>query len=272
VKIYLNCNDNEVTFNKKNYLLRAAERMGLSHIFKESGKDDGAPEEYILNIEPCDIRMGHKWTGLWHIDVLLNSPLSSQYGGVDTAWVSSDQGIIKHDQVLFQAMDTEIHKRYSKPNFDFILCGSMGGVHSKREEASVPLKKKFTYHDFGKDIKAPEYIKVYSEAKVQWIRTGENDQGKGAVAQRFFECLGIGPVLTNYTPDLELLGLVDGQDYVSYKGDKDMLEKMGELIKDSDLRDKIAYNGRMKALMYHTYEHRLVAILNTVNENIPSST
>lgn len=109
-KIYLNCVDNEVTLNKKNYLLRADERLGLN-IFEEWTIKDPV-QDYILNIQPSDIIHGTKWTGLWHIDILLDSDYQLKYPEVDTVFLASDQGIIPYPKgdVLFQACDSELHR------------------------------------------------------------------------------------------------------------------------------------------------------------------
>lgn len=268
--IYINCDDNDITFNKKNYLLRADERLQWG-AFKDFRQTTG-PQDYILNIEPCGVVLGRKWTGLWHIDVLLNSNYHNHYG-VDTVFVSSDQGIYPFPEdkggVLFQACDPVLHRRRPeiKQEYDFVISGTIGaGVYQKRSDAYDILKSKFNYHDFGKNHKPADYVGMLNTAKVQFICTGRSDPGKGAAAQRFFECLAIGPVLTDWTDDLPLTGLVEGEDFVAYRNEDEMVEKMKLLLGNEDLRNGIASSGRRKALMYHTYEHRLMSIFNFLNE------
>jgi hypothetical protein len=247
--------------------MRAAKRIG-SETFVEYS--NASPKEYVLNIEPCTVKAGTKWSGLWHIDVLLNNDYVNHYGEMDTVFLSSDQGlegVPDNGQVLFQALDPELHKRTNgEPKYDFVLCGSMGsGTYQARSEAVEELKKEFTYKDYQHGHPPEVYVENVSNAKVQFIRTGEGG-GKGALAQRFFEGLGMGPVLTNWTDDLPLTGLVEDVDYMAYRDHKEMMKKMHMLIDDKDLRGKIAYNGRRKALMYHSYEQRLMAIYNVVKD------
>jgi len=272
--LYIHCDDNPITYNKKNYLLRAAKRLGLDYIkdYKDKGDEEA---EYVLNVEPCGPTTGTKWTALWHIDVLLdNGRCPGSYPGMDKVYVSTDQGKYPQENtdVLFQACDPELHKRDEsiEQEFDFVICGSNGGgIWNKRELAFNLLKESdFTYKDYGKDHKPEIYVQNINHAKVQFIRTGESDEGKGACAQRFFECLAIGPVLTNYTDDIPLLGLVEDVDLLTYKDEPDMVKQMDKLINDKELRDTIAANGRRKALLYHSYESRLVAILNDINDFI----
>lgn len=270
MNIYLNCQDNDITFNKKNYLLRADKRIGLD-IFKDFTPIVGTAD-YILNIEPCEIVLGKKWTGLWHIDVLLNSNYRAHYD-VDTVFVSSDQGIYDFPKekggVLFQACDPVLHRRRPeiKQEYDFVISATLGaGVYQERLNAYEILKNNFSFKDFGKNHRPEDYVGILNTAKVQFICTGRSDPGRGAAAQRFFECLAIGPVLTDWTDDLPLTGLIEDEDYMAYRNKDEMLHKMKLLLNDEDLRNKIATNGRQKALLYHTYEHRLMTILNFAHE------
>lgn len=113
----------------------------------------------------------------------------------------------------------------------------------------------------GKGFKPVEYVKQLNRARIQFIRSMDVD-GKGEIAQRFFECLAIGPVLTNWVDDLAHTGLVEWQDYVSYKTDEEAVSKMRFLLKHPEDAQKIAENGRYKSNLYHTYEHRLITIIN----------
>lgn len=270
MRIYLNANKNEITYNKKDYLLRAAEGTGLFLV--DFNEPDNLEREYVLNIEPCTIQAGKIWTGLWHIDVLLNSDYYPNiYGEANSVFISTNQSKydMKDTHVLFQAADLKLHRRIPEieQKFDFVMCGSNGGgIWSQRAHAFELLGEKFKYHDFGKDNIPENYVKIINQAKVQFIRTGEGDEGKGACAQRFFECLAIGPVLTNYTDDIPLLGLIEDRDFMTYKNDKEMMAKMKKLIGDEKLRKYIAENGRKQSVLKHSYGHRLISILNTINE------
>ena len=76
-----------VSWTKKDYLLAAAERLGLDYV--RDINDNPGPHDYILNIQPCEIGKGSRWTGLWHIDVSLDSDFPDFYKDVDTVFVSS---------------------------------------------------------------------------------------------------------------------------------------------------------------------------------------
>ena len=128
------------------------------------------------------------------------------------------------------------------------------------------MEQHFTYRDFGKGYPPHEFIRNYNAARVQYIQSAVNKHGEGMCAQRFFECLAIGPVLCNWCPDLERTGLVDGEDFLSYRTDTQMLFNMRLLLADENLRRTMAASGRKKSLMYHTYDSRCIAIINVVRE------
>jgi len=266
--LYLNADDNPITFNKKNYLMRAAKRLGID---VRDAKGVSNPE-CVLNIQPFSFLTGTHWTGVWHIDVCLDSDIPSVYYYLcNDVFVASNQMRLKNDKakVLFQACDPVLHRRIPEivQEYDFVACGLMGGAYNgERERLFRKLSEKFITCDMGNGKKPEEYVKILNKGKIQWIRTANTNLGFEMAAQRFFECLAIGPVLTNYTKDLPLTGLIEDVDYMAYRTDEECIEKMELLLKDEELRNRIATNGRNKALMYHTYEHRLMSILNICRE------
>lgn len=274
--IYLNADSGGFSFNKKDYLLRAAKRMDW--LMFQDVRDAIGPIDYLLNIQPCNLKRGGKWSGLWHIDVSLDSHFPDQYGEMNTIFVASSVGIRPYDKqiVMFQALDPELHRRIPeiKQDFDFTICGHGGsseGCYGKRGHVYDILQKKYKYNPGGGGLPPEKFVVEYNRAKVQVVQPCMGSNGWGMCAQRFFECLGIGPVLCDWTPDLELLDLKDGEDYMSYKSDSELIEKMDLLLADENLRNKIFENGRRKALASHTFEHRLVTIFNIVKDYADSN-
>jgi hypothetical protein len=275
--IFLNCDDNDTTFNKKNYLLRAAENIGMDCMFRDIRRwDSNFPLQFVLNIVPyTTFRVGTQWTGVWEIDQIT--------GRVETGkdWMVCESILLpaipsslpdklkgycgERTRLLFQACDSHLHEKHRDlgEGYDCVQCGSGGeGVYAERSRLLQLLMDRYTFHDFGKGYKPEEYVKNLSKAKVQFIRSGKSDFADGELAQRFFECMAIGPVLTNWVEDLKYTGFVEDEDYMAYRNDEELIKKMDLLLRDEDLRHKIAESGRLKALMYHSYENRLGAILN----------
>lgn len=282
ITLYLHANHNEVAFTKKDYLLRAAERLGLGDYVINYSEHSGIVPEYVLNIEPYNYLVtGSKWTGLWEIDVMLDR----QEMNLDR-WINSDTVFVANNSypermksfhgnlvTMFQACDPFLHKRIPSipQNFDFVFAGSVGlEIYRERERLMQFLREhNFSFHDFGKGMKPEVYVEHLNEAKVQFIRSGQKlPIANSQVEQRFFECLAIGPVLKDYTPDLEQLGLVEGTDFYWYKTDEELLEKMTYLLDHPEFAKVMATNGRNKALLYHTYENRLMSIIRFAQEHV----
>lgn len=262
----INCIDNPITMNKKNYLERAAKRLGL----------DLSSEDWVLNIEPYEFKQG-KWTGIWEIDLLMDRPEmnAENWSRADKIYtaISTVPKRLKdfNRELLFQAIDPEIHKRREEiePIFDVVFIGSLDHPgYLERERIYNLLKRSFDVQIFPKNRNVNEFITLCNKARVQFIRSMKTPIGDGELAQRFWEGLAIGPVLTNWVPDLELTGLIEGQDYLAYRNDEEMIKKLRFLLDNPDYSKFLAENGREKVLELHTYDHRLKTIWNSIPKNI----
>lgn len=273
--IYVNCDSHQPALSKADYLILAGKRLGIGVEYLPSGLLE---PEYVLNIEPYfQVKRGTKWTGIWEIDLLCDRPEANAttWAGVNDVFVaiSSLPQRLEHARemttLLFQACDPVIHRRIPEiePEFDFILCGTGGPErYQPRTDAINVLREKFSFSGFPNGQPTHDYVRTLNKARVQFIRSMSTHVDDGEIAQRFFECLAIGPVLTNYVPDLELTGLIEGLDYFSYKDHEEMVAKMTILIKNPEFREKMYMNARKKAVMYHSFDNRLVSILNRINE------
>lgn len=84
---------------------------------------------------------------------------------------------------------------------------------------------------------------------------------------RAFEIAGAGGFqLVDWRPGLEQL-FVDGKEIVSFSSMADLKEKVGFYLREDGLRKEIADRGRQRALRDHTYEKRLILLLDTVSGN-----
>lgn len=268
MQIYVNCNDSGATWNKKRYLQAADQRLrlGVFHDIREADMQ----ADYVLNIEPFDFKTGKKWTGIWQIDNIFGAGKYEEWDRADdvfTAVSSVQEGwdiFSNKTTLLFQACDPTFNKRVGIPEYDFVMCGSGGDAYVERGRCTDILKTKFTWCQFEKGRSPQDYCGILNKARVQFIRSANTRLADGEIAQRFFECLAIGPVLTNWVPDLLHTGLIEGEDYLAYRNDEEMVAKFKMLL-DPGYAVKVANNGRKKALLYHCYEHRIVTILQTIN-------
>lgn len=275
--VYIHCDDTlgQRSYTKKNYLLELEKRMGWG-LFKDFSEAEKTPD-FVLNIQPSDktIWQGKRWTGFWHIDAAIDGYPVQKYALMDTIFPATTQSVYRgfegeKQQILFQAADPTIHKRIPEipQDYDYVICGTITEkipFYHERVRLHELLKEQFSCRDFGKGYTPQEYTTNINSARIQWVQSGTNEFG-GYCAQRFFECLAIGPVLCQWNPDLNHLGLIEGTDYVAYRNDTDLIFQFKSLLANKERRDLIARNGRRKALMYHSYEQRAMAIYNVARE------
>jgi hypothetical protein len=289
MNLYLYCDDDSpIIFSKRDYLLRAAKRLGFTNIKRY---EDGEKPEYVLNIEPYNKAFEHgtKWTGVWEIDCLINRERKEKnWDSVDTVFMANTTHtypIIGKRVLLLQACDPELYKEVGKveKTHDIVLCGTVSDmtyynqpgvtesedkndIYAERARVFARLAQMYSFQYLGKGQKNEEYLKRQAQGRIQFIRS-MRVFGEGEIAQRFFELLPIGPVITNYAPDVKHLGLVEGEDFLVYHNDDEMYEKVELLRDDEILRNQIANNGREKAFQYHTFDNRLLYILNYLERN-----
>lgn len=278
MQIFINCQGNGRTWTKKDYLFLASN--GTDYQLEDLDKHPSVSPECVLNIEPYRrIVRGTKWTGIWEIDLLLDrqeycTDNWSQARDVFVAIPEFPARLKNYEAVatlLWQACDPEIHKPidvpYEERIYDFVLAGTFDDeVHRERKRlVDLLIKNGFAFKYLGKEHPPLRFPQMYQEGRVQFIRSMGNDWGKGECAQRFFECLAIGPVLTDRNPHLAYLtDLVEGEDYLAYESDEELLNKFSFLVKNPDEARMIAASGRKKALAKHTYKHRLETIWRTM--------
>lgn len=258
--------------------MRADERLGLDVCCDLQAYNKPFEGEYVLNIEPYDkLVVGSKWTGAWLIDLLLTRDWrAGELGVVDDIFLAVGylpdtlKPFKDRTTIMFQACDPVLHRRIPDipQEYDFVMSGSMGeDCYTERRRVYDVMKEKYTHKDYGKNHKPEAYVQNINAARVQFIRSMGDKDHVGEIAQRFFECVGIGTVLTNYTPDIEHTGFVDGYDVMTYSEDGEMIEKMDYLLKHPHIREKMAERSRKKMLAYHTYEHRLITLLKALHGN-----
>ena len=83
----------------------------------------------------------------------------------------------------------------------------------------------------------------------------------GEMNWRDFEVLGCGrPMIRDYSAEVSEI-FSDGEHLVMFRDEEDLLEKIDELIRNKEKRERIALKGRQEALEKHTLDHRVGRIL-----------
>lgn len=274
--LYINCfskgKDSE-TFTKGDFLIRAGKRLGINILPYTPSADIN----FVLNVEPFNnVIKGNLWTGIWEIDTILDRAEmnSDTWGTADSIFSSlatvPDRLSDYKDRVniLMQAIDVDLHK-FDKniiQTHDFVFAGTTGidNVYEKRE---IILKEAMSNFNgiISKKLPEEDFFKLIHKGKVQLMCSGGRKYiQEGQCPQRFFEGLVIGPVLTDWNLDLENTGLEDGVHFLSYRSEKEMIEKMKYLLDNHDISLQIAENGREAVYKLHTFENRVGDILKEI--------
>lgn len=88
---------------------------------------------------------------------------------------------------------------------------------------------------------------------------------QSGIPLRSWDILGAGGfLLSNYQADYDNLFIPD-EDYVYYIDETDLLKKTDYYLSHSKERMEIAENGHHKVLLYHTYKHRILYMMNTAH-------
>lgn len=141
----------------------------------------------------------------------------------------------------------------------------IGNFHSnyagKRIDAVDAVFKRFPNFFFGSRY-FRDMAEVYAQSRIVFNQSLNQD-----INMRFFEAMASGSCLvTDFIPEADELGLYRGLHYAAYDGEKDMLETIDGLLKDSTMREKMAKNGMEAVHGYHTYKRRCSEILNKMGE------
>jgi len=114
----------------------------------------------------------------------------------------------------------------------------------------------------GRFVANEEKVKAFRLAKIviNSLHPGEI----WGINARAFEVAGAGGFqMIDWRPGLDQL-FVDGREIITFRGMKDMKEKIEYFLQRDEERLKIALGGRTRANDEHTYEKRLECMFNTV--------
>lgn len=276
--------------SKADYLELAAQAEGIDYVRRW---EEGCGAEYVLNIHPyhkdykiVEWRKGSKWTGNWEMDNLVcRERQQESWDQTDTVFLCNRFQWKPHYprkfEYLYEACWPPLYEEVD-PVVDFVQIGTLKDEHHWRDfgvngpcpqtdiyterrrlYSLLSTKYQVEYHNEYQTVR--EYLSTLSRGRIQFIQSmhvlGENE-----IAQRFWESLPIGPVLTCYSPTLDNLDLVEGEDYLVYRSDTDLMEKAHWLLTDKNYYNKIKQQGR-KAAKRHTYIQRLNQLISYLEKN-----
>lgn len=165
---------------------------------------------------------------------------------------------------LPHACDPKYHfYEISEKIFDIGFVGNINSkFHQKREKMIKVIKENFKNVCFTNNLFLKDMAKLYSESKIVFNCTLNND-----INMRLFEGMCSGSlVITDNIP--ELYEVISKDSVVSYENEKDLLEKINYYLINEEERNTISENGYIEAINKHTYKNRMEELIKIVGENL----
>jgi len=140
--------------------------------------------------------------------------------------------------------------------------GQVGGtIYRRRQEWLPKLAATFRMNDWTRSYSLQEVAEVYRRSRVV-VNFGRDDFPQDA-NMRAFEALASGALLITSLPsELTLLGFQEGQHFVGYQEETEIVPLVKKFLQDEPARARIARMGQAKCMSEHTYDSRVEQFLN----------
>lgn len=179
-------------------------------------------------------------------------------------------------------IDSDIKNKFGnmglKQDIDIVFTGRYSGMFKDRNQFLYDIHKEFKYKyniqyylltgkiikgimpqlpwrllkAYNKPVFLEDMFKVFKRSKIV-LNTHSNITGTFKGNMRVFEALGSGAFMLS-DDGIYPENLVVGEDFVVYKNNKDMLEKIDYYLKNNHEREEIALNGYKKISQYYSTE------------------
>jgi len=224
--------------------------------------------ELILNLENYDLRgwvpdlstVSAAKKMLWSIDAHCRGMkpfVDTYHSGKYNLILQATEDFVDENSVWFPNCYDRTLIKPSSPKTDFLgFCGSL----LNREQLLNFLSSKY---GLKKDIwkLGNDMVQTVSSYRIHFNINLAND-----INYRSFETLGCGTMLlTNYNPQYEKLGFVDGENCMMYKDIDELCNKIEACQLDPDMVSSITESG-VELVKSHTYDERAQRLINIYEE------
>lgn len=151
----------------------------------------------------------------------------------------------------------ELHRE-----FEIGWVGRVGGtIYRRRQEWLPRLAACFRMNDGAKTYSLQEVADMYRRSRIV-VNIGRDDFPQDA-NMRVFEALASGALLITALPsELTLLGFKEGQHFVGYRQEAEIIPLVRRFLQDEPLRARIAQMGKEACMKEHTYNCRVEQFVN----------
>jgi hypothetical protein len=166
------------------------------------------------------------------------------------------------------ACDPEIHgDQHLERTYDVGFVGQYNpATYPERARVLQLLSERYAMNDFRRPYYLTELARIYSQSKI-----GFNMSVNDILTMRFFEVLASGAMLVTQASSRngqdQLAGLKEGEHFITFDGQADLVQKVDYYLSHPDERQRIAQAGQAVAVALHTYACRARQLLVRIAED-----
>ena len=265
-KILFNYDYSMAPYHTLFYYEKAAKQ---SELFTAHRRGDIAPcdADYIVNGESCAYSMTAPGVPSCYYETdshLIHGWNPEFYDPVDLVLIPHKEHLNYYPKgktrVLSFAADPELHRPIDGiiEHYDIAFVGN--NTYPTRRHILHQLQKRYKVLITNAGAGLP-YSREFAKAKLAF-----NYSMKYECNMRFFECMSMGKVLiTDYLAELDEYATA-GEHYAAYHDMTSLFKAIDNLLKQPNKRHAIGQAARENIILYHTYKHRLMELINYLNE------
>ncbi len=136
-----------------------------------------------------------------------------------------------------------------------------GPLYKQRARLLPELARLFRMNDWRKHYTAADMAEVYKQSKIV-VNIGRDDYPQDANL-RTFEAMAAGALLLTSLPtELTQFGFEDGQHFLGFRTEEEIVPLARKYLADEPSRQRIAESAREMVLREHTYDVRVQTLLD----------
>lgn len=183
--------------------------------------------------------------------------------GCEPLYSEHRDGLPVHWLPLACDPDTHADQRLERV-YDVGFVGTVNANYPDRVRLLAAMERQYKVNDYRRRYYLRDMARVYSQSRIVF-----NITLKGLLNMRFFEVPPSGALLlterSEHNGQAELL--LEGEEYVAFSGEADLLAKVAYYLAHAEERERIARAGQAAVLARHTYGHRVAHMLDVVQRD-----
>ncbi len=141
-----------------------------------------------------------------------------------------------------------------------------GAPYDARRRILPQLANQFRMNDWNRSYSIEETAEIYRHSKII-VNVSRDDYPQDA-NMRVYEAMAAGALLMTRTPtDLSTLGFVEGEHFIGYRDETEIVPAVRRFLADETGRARITSAARGLVLAQHTYDARVQSLLEFIAAN-----